>query len=109
PALRSFEDQEVLSELATRCRQREIEPGQVVASFGSPADEVYLLAHGRVEKIGTGPYGSDESLGVLADGSYFGDQALLDDGAIWEYTARTLTACTVLVLPREAVQQVAER
>ncbi|MET8113334.1 family 2B encapsulin nanocompartment shell protein [Streptomyces prasinus] len=109
PALRSYEDEEVLSELASRCRQREIEAGQVITSFGSPADEVFLLAHGRVEKIGTGPYGSDESLGVLADGAYFGDQALLDEGAIWEYTTRTLTACTVLVLPRDAVEQVAER
>ncbi|CAM5272052.1 hypothetical protein SHIRM173S_00092 [Streptomyces hirsutus] len=108
PALRSYEDEEVLWELASRCRQREIEAGQVIASFGSPADEVFLLAHGRVEKVGTGPYGDDESLGVLADGAYFGDQALLDEG-IWEYTTRTLTACTVLVLPRDAVEQVAER
>ncbi|WP_055694481.1 family 2B encapsulin nanocompartment shell protein, partial [Streptomyces prasinopilosus] len=109
PALRSYEDEEVLSELASRCRQREIEAGQVITSFGSPADEVFLLAHGRIEKVGTGPYGSDESLGILADGAYFGDQALLDEDAIWEYTTRTLTACTVLVLPREAVAQVAER
>lgn len=109
PALRSYEDEEVLAELATRCRQREIGAGQVIASFGSPADEVFLLAHGRVEKVGTGPYGGDESLGILADGAYFGDQALLDEGAIWEYTTRTLTACTVLVLPRDVVEQVAER
>ncbi|AZM60088.1 MULTISPECIES: family 2B encapsulin nanocompartment shell protein [unclassified Streptomyces] len=109
PALRSYEDEEVLAELASRCRQREIGAGQVIASFGSQADEVYLLAHGRVERIGTGPYGEDESLGVLADGAYFGEQALTDDDAIWEYTARTLTTCTVLVLPREAVEQVAER
>src|SRR5690606_2567628 len=74
PVLRDYEDQEVLAELASRCRQREIGAGQVVASFGSPADEVYLLAHGRVERVGTGPYGEDESLGVLADGAYFGEQ-----------------------------------
>lgn len=109
PVLRSFEDDEVLTELASRCRQREIEAGQVIASFGSPADEVYLLAHGRVERVGTGPYGQDESLGVLADGAYFGEQALLGEDTIWEYTARTLTACTVLVLPGDAVEQVAER
>jgi hypothetical protein len=48
-------------------------------------------------------------LGVLADGAYFGDQALLDQGAIWEYTARAVTACTVLALPRRDVEQVAER
>ncbi|MEV0635058.1 family 2B encapsulin nanocompartment shell protein [Streptomyces sp. NPDC050619] len=109
PALRSYEDEEVLTELARRCEQREFASGDVIASFGSPTDEVYLLAHGRVEKFGTGPYGDDESLGVLADGAYLGDQALLDSDAIWEYTARASTACTVLVLPRQDVEQVAER
>ncbi|MGR3869848.1 family 2B encapsulin nanocompartment shell protein [Streptomyces graminifolii] len=109
PALRDYEDEEVLSELATRCRQREYAPGEAIASFGSQADEVYLLAHGRVEKVGTGPYGDDTVLGVLADGAYFGDQALLDPEAIWEYTARADTACTVLILARGDVEQVAER
>ncbi|GLW44548.1 nucleotide-binding protein [Streptomyces sp. NBRC 14336] len=109
PPLRDFEDLDVLTELARRCRQRELAAGEVLASFGSPADEVYLLAHGRVEKIGTGPYGDDESLGVLADGAYLGDHALLGEDAIWEYTVRTVTGCTLLVLSRQDVEQVAER
>lgn len=109
PALRTYEDIDVLGELARRCEQREFAPGDVLAEFGSRAEDVYLLAHGKVEKIGTGPYGDDAVLGVLADGAYLGDQALLDADAIWEYTARAVTACTVLVLPRQAVEQVAER
>ncbi|TLS42258.1 cyclic nucleotide-binding domain-containing protein [Streptomyces montanus] len=109
PALRGFEDQEVLGELARRCRQREFAPGTVLASFGSRADEVFLLAHGKVEKVGAGPYGDDAVLGVLADGAYFGEQAITDPDAIWEYTARAVTACTVLALPRQDLEQVAER
>jgi len=109
PALRDYEDEEVLGELAQRCQQREFATGEVLASFGSQADEVFLLAHGKVEKIGTGPYGDDAVLGVLADGAYFGEQALLDPDAIWEYTARAVTACTVLTLPRRDVEQIAER
>ncbi|MGW7257169.1 family 2B encapsulin nanocompartment shell protein [Streptomyces sp. NPDC054834] len=109
PALRSYDDQEVLSELAQRCHRRDFAPGEVIASFGSQSDKVYLLAHGRVEKVGTGPYGDDAVLGVLADGAYFGEQALLDPDAIWEYTARADTACTVLILSREDFDQVAER
>ncbi|MFD3481398.1 family 2B encapsulin nanocompartment shell protein [Streptomyces sp. NPDC058695] len=109
PVLRDYGDQEVLEELAVRCRQREYVPGELLASFGSSADEVFLLAHGKVEKVGTGPYGDDAVLGVLADGAYFGEQALLDPDAIWEYTARAVTACTVLTLPRQDLEQVAER
>ncbi|MBE4740891.1 MULTISPECIES: family 2B encapsulin nanocompartment shell protein [Streptomyces] len=109
PALRTYEDIDVLGELAQRCEQREFAPGDVLAEFGSQAQEVFLLAHGKVEKVGTGPYGDDAVLGVLADGAYFGEQSLLDPDAIWEYTARAVTACTVLVLPRQAVEQLAER
>ncbi|MGW4819645.1 family 2B encapsulin nanocompartment shell protein [Streptomyces sp. NPDC004227] len=109
PALRGYEDDDVLSELARRCRQREIEAGQVIASFGNQTEEVYLLAHGRVQKVGTGPYGDDQVLGVLANGAYFGEQSLLDPDAIWEYTARADTACTVLVLSRHDFEQVADR
>ncbi len=99
----------MLSEIAQRCRQREIGAGQVIAAFGNQAEEVYLLAHGRVEKVGTGPYGDDQVLGFLADGAYFGEHALLDPDAIWEYTARADTACTVLILSRHDFEQVAER
>ncbi|MEW2287153.1 family 2B encapsulin nanocompartment shell protein [Streptomyces sp. NPDC047841] len=109
PALRSYQDEEVLSELARRCRQRDFAPGEVIADFGNQADEVYLLAHGRVEKVSTGPYGDDAVLGVLADGAYFGDQALVDPEAIWEYTVRADTSTTVLILSRQDFQQVAER
>ncbi|MFR9796467.1 family 2B encapsulin nanocompartment shell protein [Streptomyces sp. MS06] len=109
PALRGYEDVEVLSELARRCQQRDYAPGEVIASFGSPSDEVYLLAHGRVEKVGTGPYGDDQVLGVLADGAYCGDAALLSADVIWEHTVRADTACTVLSLSRQDVEQVAER
>ncbi|MER5528334.1 family 2B encapsulin nanocompartment shell protein [Streptomyces sp. NPDC002677] len=109
PILRSYEDQEVLGELAQRCRQRDFAAGEVIASFGNQAEEVYLLAHGRVEKIGTGPYGDDAVLGVLGDGAHFGEQGLIDPDAIWEYTARADTACTVLTLSRQDFEQVAER
>ncbi|MFJ7418355.1 family 2B encapsulin nanocompartment shell protein [Streptomyces uncialis] len=109
PVLRDYEDLEVLGELAGRCEQRQYAAGEVLTSFGNPSGEVFLLAHGRVEKIGTGPYGDDAVLEVLADGSHFGDESLTDPDAIWEYTARAATATTVLVLPRAAVEQTGER
>ncbi|MFJ2112062.1 MULTISPECIES: family 2B encapsulin nanocompartment shell protein [unclassified Streptomyces] len=109
PALRGYEEEPVLAELARRCEQREFAAGQVMAVSGDAADEVFLLAHGRVEKLGEGPYGDDAVLEVLADGSYFGEQALVDGEATWAYTARAATACTVLVLSRQDVRNLAER
>lgn len=109
PALRGYEDEAALAELADRCEQVEFAAGQVLASAGDVADRVYLLAHGRVEKVGAGPYGGEAVLEVLADGAYFGDQALVDRDATWEYSARAATACTVLVLSRADVLNLAER
>ncbi|WP_329167691.1 family 2B encapsulin nanocompartment shell protein [Streptomyces sp. NBC_01267] len=109
PALRDYEDEAALAELAQRCTQREFGPGEVLASEGDPADRVFLLAHGRVQKIGTGPYGDATVLGSFADGSYFGDQALIEEGATWEYTARADTACVALELTRADVLNLAER
>ncbi|WP_434596341.1 family 2B encapsulin nanocompartment shell protein [Streptomyces sp. A5-4] len=109
PTLRTLHDEAVLRELAQRCEQQEFAPGEVLAASGSSVDRVFLLAHGRVEKIGTGPYGDESTLEVLADGAHFGDQALVEADATWDYTARAATACTVLTLTRDAVLNLAER
>ncbi|MFD7444243.1 family 2B encapsulin nanocompartment shell protein [Streptomyces sp. NPDC059909] len=109
PPLRGFADEAVLAELAQRCRQREFAPGDVLAAEGEAADRVFLLAHGRVEQIGTGPYGDEAVLGVLADGAYFGERSLIDGDAVWDATARAATACVVLELTRPDVLNLAER
>ncbi|MFC0846212.1 MULTISPECIES: family 2B encapsulin nanocompartment shell protein [Streptomyces] len=109
PALRGFTDESALTELANRCEQREFAAGEVLAAQGDPVDTVYLLAHGRVEQIGTGPYGDEAVLGVLADGAHLGEQALVSGEATWDATARAATACTVLALSRSDVLNLAER
>ncbi|MFJ8887778.1 family 2B encapsulin nanocompartment shell protein [Streptomyces sp. NPDC102402] len=109
PALRGYGDEEVLAELAGRCEQTDFAQGAVLASAGDSKDRVFLLAHGRVEKVGTGPYGGDTVLETLADGAYFGDECLTEADASWECTVRATTACTVLVLPRSDIADLAER
>ncbi|MFJ4923568.1 family 2B encapsulin nanocompartment shell protein [Streptomyces sp. NPDC088725] len=109
PALRDYEDQDALNELANRCQQREFAAGETLAASGDVTDRVFLLAHGKVEKVGAGPYGDETVLEVLADGAYLGEQALVDGEATWEYTARAATACTVLELSRQDVLNLAER
>ncbi|WP_431035794.1 family 2B encapsulin nanocompartment shell protein [Streptomyces sp. P6-2-1] len=109
PPLRDFDDAEALRELAGRCEQRVYPAGTVITTAGEAADSVHLLAHGRIARLGTGSYGDETSLGVIGDGSYFGEQALLSGDAVWETTARAETECTVLVLSRADVLNLAER
>ncbi|WP_374775758.1 family 2B encapsulin nanocompartment shell protein [Streptomyces sp. NBC_01310] len=109
PLLREYEDLDVLGELAQRCRQIDFEAGQELTSFGSAADQVFLLAHGRVDQIGPGPYGDDAVLQTVADGAYFGEDSLVDEESIWEYTARAATSGTALTLSRQDFQLLADR
>src|SRR5258708_3384105 len=76
PLLREFDDPTLLDTLSSRFTQQEFEAGDVVVESGRPADQVVLIAHGKVNKIGTGKYGGQTVLGVLADGDYFGADTL---------------------------------
>ncbi|MEU9339685.1 family 2B encapsulin nanocompartment shell protein [Streptomyces sp. NPDC048278] len=109
PLLRGFEDGTALQALAARFEQREYAAGQVIAAAGRPADHVYLIAHGKVEQIGEGPYGDEAVVGLLADGDTFGGRVLAGLDGAWECTARAATATTVLALPHTAFQEVADR
>ncbi|WP_214321152.1 family 2B encapsulin nanocompartment shell protein [Nonomuraea sediminis] len=100
PPLRGYDDADVLARLATLFVQREYGPDEVIVEAGSPVNEVILVAHGKVSKIGEGAYGKQASLGVLADGDHLGDQALGGPEGNWDYTVRTVTPVTVLVLSR---------
>lgn len=109
PALRGFDDDVVLAALADRFVQQEFDAGDAIVEFGHAADQVYLIAHGKVNKLGPGAYGGRHVLGVLADGDYLGEQVLTEPDGIWEFSITAVTACTVLTLPREAWAEVLDQ
>ncbi|APE25722.1 MULTISPECIES: family 2B encapsulin nanocompartment shell protein [Streptomyces] len=98
--LRGFEDDEVLNALAGRCVQREFRAGEVLVERGTPAEEIHLIAHGRINQTSVGKYGDEVAVAVLADGDRFGENALLDADASWDYTATAETSGTLLTLSR---------
>ncbi|GAA4786943.1 family 2B encapsulin nanocompartment shell protein [Streptomyces sanyensis] len=98
--LRGFEDDAALTALADRCTQRDFTAGEVLAERGAPAGEIHLIAHGRVSQSSEGPYGDGIRIAVLADGDRFGENALLDADATWDYTAKAETSGTLLTLSR---------
>jgi CRP-like cAMP-binding protein len=107
PLLRGFDDDGVLAQIANGFTQREVSAGEVIAAAGQPADAVYVIAHGKVRRVGAGKYGDETHLGVLADGDQFDDSALVEADGTWNYTATAVTACTLLVLSRQAFDAVA--
>jgi CRP-like cAMP-binding protein len=103
--LRGFDDEGVLSALADRFVQREFAAGDVLVEAGTPADQVFLVAHGKLNQLGAGPYGDETVVGVLADGDHFGDQILADAGLSWEFTVKAVTPVTVLSLSRRTFEE----
>ncbi|MFC0533109.1 cyclic nucleotide-binding domain-containing protein, partial [Phytohabitans kaempferiae] len=103
PLLRGLADDDLLAALADRFEQREYAPGDAVVDAGEPAEHVFLVAHGKVNRLGTGRYGDITVLGTLAGGDHFGDQVL--DGAerTWDFGVKAVTACILLALPRRSI------
>ncbi|WP_037676731.1 family 2B encapsulin nanocompartment shell protein [Streptomyces griseus] len=109
PALRGYPDGDVLREIATRFRVREIRAGQLLFEAGQPVTEAYLVVHGRFTRFVTGKYGGEEVLGVVTDGAGLGDEAVGRADPLWLSSVRAETAGVVLVLSWDTLMEFAGR
>jgi len=105
PLLRGFNDIDLLTTLAGRFVQQEFAAGDIIVELGQPAEQLFLIAHGKVNKIGSGKYEDPPLLDVWADGDHFGDQVLVESGGRWKFTVKAITRCTVLVLPGQVFRE----
>ncbi|MEV5717744.1 family 2B encapsulin nanocompartment shell protein [Amycolatopsis mediterranei] len=97
--LRDFTDDTALKALAEAFEQREYEPGDTLFTADTPRDTLFLLAHGKITRHTTGPYGDDLHLATATDGDHFGEELLSPHPGTWPYTARAATHITTLALP----------
>ncbi|MGP3689501.1 family 2B encapsulin nanocompartment shell protein [Streptomyces sp. IBSNAI002] len=96
--LRYFPDDRVVKAIADRFVKEEFRRGDVIVRRGEPVDKIFLVAHGRIERLSAGAYGDEASLGVLSDGDHFGHHPLPD--ARWEFTARAQTDVVTMTFNR---------
>ncbi|RSD22517.1 cyclic nucleotide-binding domain-containing protein, partial [Amycolatopsis eburnea] len=97
--LRDFTDDTALGALAEAFEQREYDPGTTLHTEGTPLDTLILVAHGKLTRHRTGPYGNDTALATATDGDHLGADLLTRTDATWDHTARAATRVTALVLP----------
>lgn len=107
--LRGLDDEAAFEAIADRFEQRELAPGEHLATSGEPVDGLHLIAHGRVDQLVSGPYGERATVDVLVDGDHFGTQALTEDGPVWDGDAVASVPTTVLTLPSDAIAELIER
>lgn len=98
----------LLSELAKHFTQRQVKAGEVIVEAGSPAEDMFLIAHGKAQELGEGKYGEPSVLQTLADGDHFGDQAVVASNDVWAHTYRAVTPCTLMVLKEQVLADLIE-
>ena len=109
PPLAGFADAEVLAALADRFTVRRLAAGEVLAEFGAPVDKVVIVASGKIDKVGTGPYGDRTVLGTLAEGDHAGSAMLNVHDPLWECGLQAVTPVVALVLDRARFYDFAPR
>ncbi|SFW86052.1 family 2B encapsulin nanocompartment shell protein [Amycolatopsis australiensis] len=100
--LRGFADDSALTTLADAFEQRHHEPGDTITTEHAPLDALILIAHGKITRHTTGPYGDELTLTTATTGDHLGAELLTTSTATWPYTARAATPVTTLVLPATA-------
>ena len=105
PLLGGFADEALLERMAGLFVQREFNTGDVIVEAGKPADHLYLIAHGKSNKLGIGRYGEQPGLAVLTDGDHFGAPSLVGPEASYQFTVQALTPVIVLALSRQRFQE----
>ena len=103
-ALREVMDLRLLEEVAGAFRTKHVIAGTTLAEAGRPADGLYVVAHGQLEKRGTGHYGEPTVLGIMGEEEFFDEEAALRGGD-WPYTVVALTNSTLLVLDPDRLRQ----
>ena len=105
-SLHGFEDIDVLTALAGRFVQQDFEAGDVVVEEGQPANQVVLIAHGKLNKTATGKYDERTVLEVLGDGDHLSYRALTPAQGNWPFTVTALTQTTVLTLSSAVYEEI---
>jgi CRP-like cAMP-binding protein len=99
---------DALEGIAGQLTQEQFAAGAVIANEGDAYQKLIIIATGKIELSITGPHGDKLSQGLLGDGSFFSEDALVNDG--WRSPAiRALTPTRVLILERGRFDEVANR
>lgn len=72
-------DEEILDGLAGKFRGEIFSSGDVMVREGEPGDAFYVILSGKAEAKQAGKHDRDIRLGILDEGDYFGEIALLKD------------------------------
>ena len=92
-------EEEILKTLAGKFKGETFAAGELIIREGDPGDKFYIIMSGKTEARQEGKHGRDLRLGIMNEGSYFGEIALLMDSPRVA-SVEAVTATSVLGLGR---------
>jgi len=99
PMFKDLSDKE-LTIIAKIIRPMTFEYGDIVITEGEKGDALFIIMEGSVELLRTSEQGATISLGILTEGSYFGELSLFDDN-LRSATAKALEFTLFFTITRE--------
>ena len=98
-----------LERLAEEFQTERVDAGHAVITQGEVGDRFYILVRGKAEVLMQGATDDHQRrIGVLDDGDYFGEVALLEDAPRMA-TVRTLEPCILLSLHHDKFARLVDR
>lgn len=96
---------QALQTLAAVSRLRVFRRGQVVFTAGDPGEALIVVVSGRVKVVVRSADGGELTLTIIEPGGVLGEVSVADGGPR-SADAEALEQCQLLIIPREAVQDV---
>ena len=81
---------------------------EIIFAQGDPADAVFYLQTGKVRLTVVAETGNEATIGILSDGSFFGEGSLAGQ-SLRMGTATAMTDCAVLRIEKRAMMQALHR
>jgi CRP-like cAMP-binding protein len=97
-----------LEAIAAASRPRAFRRGQILFSAGDPGDTLIVVISGRVKVVVRSADGGELTLTVIGPGGVIGEVSAADGGPR-SADAETLEDCRLLLIPREAIQDLCGR
>lgn len=93
-------DEEILERLAGEFKGETYSPGEIIINEGDPGDKFYIVLSGKTEASRVGKHDRNIRLGIMNEGSCFGEIALLMDSPRVA-SVEALTPTSLLALDRK--------
>jgi len=89
-------------------REKDFETDEVICLSGDPAEQLFVIADGRVRLLRHSLDGREILLDLLTPGEFFGALSGLGND-VYPETAQAHSSCCILLIDREAFRKVLER